>query len=222
MRARRPATPPQLTITRSGPTTSALAVRVVPPLGGATRTTDYTLAPDFTASIPYLTATIPGGQSSLTINLTPIDDTTAEGPELAVFELAAEIGYLVGTPGRAEITIADNDSTLAMVRLRVADSDAAEGGHSAAFLVTRIGDRTNALAVKFSTSGTATSGQDYAAPGSQIVIPAGQPSALLTIAPLQDSQVESTETVTVTLSTDPAYIRATSSAENSGTINIPR
>jgi hypothetical protein len=215
-----PGNPGQLTLTRTGPTTSPLTVRLVPPFGGATRTIDYTLSPDTTGGLPFSSVTIPAGQSSLVIALTPIDDAIVEGEELATFELAAGAGYLVGTPGSATVAIEDNDTPLPVVRLRVLKSDATEGGDSASFLVTRTGSTGSPLTVKFNPSGTAIAGQDYVSLGSQVTIPAGQSSAVLTVTALQDALVESTETVVITLSTDPAYIRAPQAADNTATVNI--
>jgi hypothetical protein len=53
--------------------------------------------------------TIPGGQASVTIVVTPIDDKLFEGDETVVVTLATGGGYIIGSPNSATVTIADND-----------------------------------------------------------------------------------------------------------------
>ena len=69
--------------------------------GTATNSSDYTT---LSGSV-----TIPAGQSSATINVGPIDDTVAEGPETVILTLVDVAGYSVGTPSTDTVTIADNE-----------------------------------------------------------------------------------------------------------------
>jgi hypothetical protein len=55
--------------------------------------------------------TIPAGQSSAVLNLTPIDDPTVEQIEIVVLALSPHASYSIGTPASATVTIADNDTT---------------------------------------------------------------------------------------------------------------
>jgi N-acetyl-anhydromuramyl-L-alanine amidase AmpD len=65
------------------------------------------------------TATILDGQSSVTVTVRPVDDNLAgEGTETVVLTLAADVGYSVGSPNRATVSIADNDSIPAEIKVR--------------------------------------------------------------------------------------------------------
>lgn len=210
----------KFTLTRTGATASALTVNLYNASGTATKGSDYSLSPDLTSASPYYTLTIPAGQASLDVTLTATDDTGSEGPETARLELVPGSGYIIGGAQSAAVTIQDGDSALPRVTLAVADIDGAETGDPASLVAVRAGSTTSALTVRFAVSGSATSGSDFTSIGTQVVIPAGASSAPISIAPLNDTAVEGNETVTITISTDAAYIRAASSADYTGTINI--
>jgi Ca2+-binding RTX toxin-like protein len=55
--------------------------------------------------------TIPSGSASATIDVVPIQDAIAEGPESVVLTLQPGSNYSVGSPGSATATIADDDGT---------------------------------------------------------------------------------------------------------------
>jgi Calx-beta domain len=59
--------------------------------------------------------------------------------------------------------------------------------------------------VYYTVSGTATSGSDYIALPGSVTIAAGSSTATITVTPIDDTIVESDETVIVTLSTNAAY-----------------
>ncbi|HYW80351.1 MAG TPA: hypothetical protein VE890_12275 [Thermoguttaceae bacterium] len=54
-------------------------------------------------------ATIPDGQSSITLTLTPVDDQEAEPSETVVLSIAASDSYSIGSSAAATIRIADDD-----------------------------------------------------------------------------------------------------------------
>jgi hypothetical protein len=90
-------------ISRSGGTVGALTVNYTIATGsGQATSADYT---------PTLTglATIPSGQSSVDLTLTPVDDNLVEGAETVVMTLGDTGSYDVGSPATATVTIADND-----------------------------------------------------------------------------------------------------------------
>ncbi len=93
------------------------------------------------------------------------------------------------------------------VTLVAMDASASESaGNPGAFTFTRTGgDSSQPLVVKYTVSGTATNGTDYPALGGSVTIAAGAPSAVVNIMPTDDSLVESSETVTLTLATDATY-----------------
>ena len=91
------------TFTRAGPTTQPLDLLYN--VGGtAVSGTDYT--PPLTGAV-----TIPAGQTSVTVLITPLNDTAPEGDETIVVTLTAPANgsYAVGTPGAATVTISDDD-----------------------------------------------------------------------------------------------------------------
>jgi hypothetical protein len=73
------------------------------------------------------------------------------------------------------------------------------------FVVTITGVVDSDLSVSYTLAGTATSGKDYEALPGSVKIPAGTSSAIITITPLPDREIEGTETVILTLNEDPAY-----------------
>ena len=95
------ADPGVFTITRTGSTAAALTVSVAF-AGTATAGSDYT---------NLATVTLAAGSASVTLPVTPIDDSTVEGAETIVATVQAGAGYQIGDPASATVTIADNDTT---------------------------------------------------------------------------------------------------------------
>jgi hypothetical protein len=90
------------TISRTGSTASPLNV-LFTRSGTATYISDYSLS--HTSPV-----TIPAGQSSITITLTPVDDVVfSEGNETAILTITANAAYTIGT-AVATVTISDNDN----------------------------------------------------------------------------------------------------------------
>ncbi len=206
-------------ISRTGSTAAALTVSCYAPSGTATKGTDYTFAPDIVSVSPFYTLTIPAGQAFLDIVVTALDDTAVESFESATLELVPSTSYSLGTAA-ATLLIADTDTALSLVRMRVSDRDALESGDSGQFIIERLGSTANPLTVSVAISGTATNGVDYVSIPNTVTIPAGASTAAVNVTPLQDSIVEPMETVTLTISTNAAYIRAASSADYAGTVNL--
>lgn len=188
------------TITRDGPTTGALSVKLTI-TGTAINGTDYNTI--------STTATIPDGEDSVDITLTPKDDSLLEGKETAIITLATGTTYLIdATDKTATVNIADDE--LPSVKIVASDFSATEGSttDTGKFTISRTGATTaiaESLVVKFAVSGTATDGTDYDTIGVTATIPAGKSSVDVTIKTKQDTDVELGETAKVTLSTDAAY-----------------
>lgn len=194
-------------ITRTGDLSQSLTVNLSPALGTAT-TGDYTVSPAITSGSPFNTVTIPADSATLDLVLTTTNDATAEGPETVIYSLAAGAGYLVGAGGgSATVVIEDDDTTLPKVGI-VATTDIAveHSGTPGIYTVRRSGSTAAALVVKYTASGTATAGADYAPLAGTLTIPSGAASAVIQLDTLDDSQVESLETVVVTVTADAAYI----------------
>lgn len=110
--------------------------------------------------------------------------------------LLAVNGYTQNTP----ITI--NDPVVTVVASSTSASEA--GPTSATFAIRRTGSTSNALAVFFALSGTASNGVDYQfISNSSVVIAAGDSAAHVLITPIDDSIVESNEFVVLHLQPSP-------------------
>jgi len=86
-------------------------------------------------------------------------------------------------------------------------SQAAEAGSfPGTFLITRTGDPSQALPVRLRFAGTAVPGSDYDTIADSVVIPAGQVSAEISLAPINDADVEaSPDTVEARVEAGPGY-----------------
>ena len=204
----------QFSVTRTGSTANSLDVQY-----WVSGTADYEMEPDY-AGLPNFDGmgngwvTIPAGQSSAVITITPIDDAVAEDSETVALSLSVDAGYTVGTPGAANLTIDDNDG-LPEVTITATEPAAAEEGTAAGvFTVTRTGSTGSALTVFYSAAGTADydvepdySGlTNFSGMGDGwVTIAPGDFSAVITITPIDDALVESDETVTLTLTSDAGY-----------------
>src|SRR6185436_272161 len=139
-----------------------------------------------------------------------------EGPETVVLDLTMRDTYRVGQPGEATVVILDNDQN---VRVEASDGYSIEPGtDTGEFTFTRFGVTNTPLTVFFTISGTATFGVDYVTSATNsITIPANESEARLIITPLDDHLIEPTETVVVTLVSNPGYFLG---SPTSSTVNI--
>ncbi|HEY2951509.1 MAG TPA: LamG-like jellyroll fold domain-containing protein [Verrucomicrobiae bacterium] len=186
--------PGGFTVWRTGSTAADLTVNFAV-TGTASNGIDYN---DIGASI-----TIPAGSASAVIPILPMDDFLIEGPETVVVTLATNAAYLVGVPGFDTVTIDDNDPTVSIV---ATDALASEAGlDPAMFTLFRTGPTTDPLPVFYRVQGSARVGQDYVSIGSGAIIPAGQSSTTVTLAPLNDALVDGPKNVLVRLEADPTY-----------------
>ncbi len=177
------------TVTLSQTSSSATTVNLTRS-GTATSGTDYTGA---VASI-----VVPANTASASFAITPVADTTVEADETVVISVASGSGYGIGSPSSATATIVNDDFPNASIA--VAPSSVAEdGATNLIYTVTLDQAAPSAVSVAFSVGGTATSGTDYAAVSSPLVIAAGQTTGTITINPTADSTIEPDETVVLTL-----------------------
>jgi hypothetical protein len=109
-----------------------------------------------------------------------------------------------------EIFIRSGVSFPAVSIAKAADgSESPANDRPAVFTVSRTGSGAsirNPLTVSFTLDGTATAGDDYAAPAAySVTIPGGASSATFSITPINDGLVEDPETIVATLVADNAY-----------------
>ncbi len=210
-------TPAQFTLTRTGDASQALTVSINSAKGTAVSGADYTLTPTpGSGSQGFSTLTFAAGEATLLVNITPINDASAEGPETVILELGPGNGYLLDGLAQATVVINDDDTALPKISLTVGEAKTIEGSATPASIVfTRTGATGSALAVTYTVSGTATSGADFTALSGTLNIPAGAPSAVLPIVSVNDAVSEPLETVIikiasgVTLLADPVANSAT-------------
>jgi hypothetical protein len=198
-------------ITRSIVSTSALPITISFSGSTATAGSDYqTIA---------TTQTIPANATTLDIPVTIINDTAVEGSENLVLTVASGSGYNVGSPSSQTMAIGDDDSaSLPTVSVSVLDAAASETGpDTGAIRLTRTGSTAAALTVNFTVSGSATNGTDYQTIATSKIIPAGSATADVTVTPIDDTSIEPTESVSITLSASAAYTVGTPS---SGSVDI--
>ena len=204
------ADPGTVAVTRTGATTSALVVNLSI-AGTATNGTDYLTIPS--------TVTIPSGQASATITVTPISDATAEASETVQVTLVASASYSIGATSSATVTIADAPPPATPVVTVVATDAAASeaGADPGTFTLARSGATTAALVVNLSIAGTATNGTDYNAIAATATIPIGQATTTVPVTPKGDGVTEGSETVILTIAAGAAY---TIGAQNTATVTI--
>jgi regulation of enolase protein 1 (concanavalin A-like superfamily) len=201
--------PGTFTFSRTGSTTTPLSVSIAWS-GTATNGTDYTTLPT--------TVTIPAGQSSTTLDVTPIDDSAIEVPETVIATVNTNAAYVRDSSATSStVTITDDDTPY--VTVSVPDSTASEAGQdSAVFLIRRTGSTAAPLTVYYGVWGSASHGTDYQRLKGEVIIPAGSASATVVITPYDDNFGELSETVTLAVTTfNDAYSLGSPS---SGTITI--
>ncbi|MEQ1750115.1 MAG: Calx-beta domain-containing protein, partial [Prosthecobacter sp.] len=206
-------------ISRTGSNVSALTVRLFGARGTAIKSTDYTLSPATTTSGNFLYLDIPTNQSHLDVIVTALADSTQESYETATLELGPLTSYSI-VNSAATVTIADANSALPLVTLSVTDRDAHESGDTALLTVQRLGLTATALDVPVEITGTATNGIDFTTIPSVITIPINAASITVPITPIQDTQAEPLETITISAANDPAYVRPTLIASYTSTLYL--
>ncbi|GEM_PF-5799553 len=161
-------------------------------------------------------------------NQIDISDSATNAEQLSATVVAGQtyfirvIGYQGATNPDYDMVI-DAPSALPVVSIVATDAAAAEtlAGSSAntgTFTVSRTGSTSASLAVQLAISGAASNGADYFTVATTFTIAAGQGSATLTITPIDDTIVESSETVIVSLAANSAY--AVDSTKSSATVSI--
>lgn len=214
-----------MTVTLRNPTT---LLPIIEPTGLSALTVGYSISGTASNGSDYQTLTgsvvIPAGLNHATITVTPIDDITPETSESVILTLSPGQGYTVSsTAGTASVNIADDEPVVGIAKT----SDAAEGGANGTFTVAYFPPALNRdITVDLTYSGTATAG-DYTSSASSgtpsaVIIKAGEFSSTVTIAAIDDTTPEGTETVIATITPKPAiYTVGIASATMDITDNEP-
>ena len=184
------------TLTRDGDTSADLTVSYRLS-GTAINGTDY--------ETNVLTAVIPAGSATADIVITAIDDADTEAGETVILNLLSSSSYDVKAPLTAEVTIADNEPATLTITALDANSYERFPTDLMTFRIQRTGETNSELFIIVETIfGTAINGVDFVVPGGQpldsfFTITAGQSSLNITLIPVDDTEAEDNETVTLTV-----------------------
>jgi len=164
------------------------------------------------------TLTIPAGNTSGSVTVSIIGDTDVENDETFTLTLSNPNGASLGT-ATATGTINDDDSAATLLpTVNISDASVTEGDTDLSFTVSLSAQSSNDVTVDYATSdGTAIAGSDYTAINDTLTIPAGSTSGTVTVRVTGDTDVESNETLTLTLNNANGVILGTMIA--TGTIN---
>jgi hypothetical protein len=121
----------------------------------------------------------------------------------ALRAVATDNSSLSTTSAVANITI-DQDTSQPVVSVFVRDATASESDttgavDTASFVLHRSGSAAADLSVQFSLSGTAVAGSDYRQFPTSAIMPAGVREVLLAVVPIDDNEVEPTESIILEL-----------------------
>jgi Calx-beta domain/FG-GAP-like repeat/Fibronectin type III domain len=199
-----------ITITRSGWTAGAASVHFATSNGTATAGSDYTAVSQ--------TVTFATDETTKTVTVPISEDAAYEGIETVSLTLSdPSTGATLGDPHAATLTIVDND--VATLAFSAASYSVGEADGTATVTINRTGATASAFTVHFATAnGTATAGSDYTAVSQTVSFAAGETQKTVPVPITDDSMVESSETVQLSLSSPSTG--ATLGSPNSATLTI--
>ena len=176
-----------------------------PNLTGGDLSVNYSIGGSATAGTDYTAlsgvATIANTQTSVVVNIAPIDDNIVELTENIIITLIAGTGYTIGSDNTVTIGVESEDTATITIE------DVSENEDDGAITVTATLD--NAVTTGFTVNGiladgTATSADnDYSTGGSRQMNFNGSASETKSfqITPIADAKIEDNETILVSLST---------------------
>jgi Prolyl oligopeptidase family/Calx-beta domain len=169
-------------------------------------TVEYRVSGTATNGVDYAplsgTATVPAGQTSVLVEIDPVDDALGETGETVILALAAASTYQIGTPFQAGVVLADSDldplrPELPIVSVAATDPAAGEPANDGAFTVTRTGAKDVPLTAELSFGGNATADQDYALSSLFVTFDSGVSRVAVPLDLLDDFKIEGPETATL-------------------------
>ena len=191
------------TVSLSQPASTDVTVKLTYS-GTATDGSDYTAV---------TSVTIPAGQSSVSFDLSTIDDALAEGSET----ITVSVGEITGGGFEAIAADPDKGSVTTLVTDDVGGpgggtpgakdtclvsitgpGSVVEGQTASGYTVSLIQPAATDVTIKLTYSGTATDGSDYTAVTS-VTIPAGQSSVEFDLSTIDDALAEGSETITISV-----------------------
>ncbi|GAB4474119.1 MAG: hypothetical protein OHK0037_34870 [Elainellaceae cyanobacterium] len=201
--------------------------------GTATFSTDYTVSAPVGTTFTYTalggTVQFAAGESTKTILVKPVADSTLEPNELVTLTLQNGTGYTPASTTPVSGIIEDDD---AIVTLTVSPDNVLEdSGQEIVYTFTRVGATSRELTVSFTVGGTAVfgaAGNDYTVEGEAsfnptagtITFAPGATTAVLRIKPVADlDTIEQNETISLTLVNGTGYTSGTVNPQVSTILN---
>ncbi|NVK21128.1 MAG: hypothetical protein HWD86_01295, partial [Kangiellaceae bacterium] len=161
--------------------------------------------------------TITAGSTSTTISVTVNGDLTVESDEAFSVNLSNPSANATITTAAGTGTIENDDSSQVSIAATTNGDEA--GPIDGQFTVSLTNPSDTDTVIAYSVGGTATSGTDYTALSGTVTILAGSTSATINVPVIDDTIVEGTETVEISLSSVTSGV-ATIGATNNASIDI--
>ena len=202
-----------ITLTRTGGSDGAVSVILTSTDGTANAVIDYTNTP--------ITVNFADGETSKTVTIPIIDDNVYEPTETVNLTLSNPTGgATLGTQQTAILNIVDNDAVPGTIQFSNADYSVNENGTLVtAVTLTRTNGSDGAVSVRINlTNGTANAGSDYNNTPITVNFANGETSQTVTIPIIDDSLLESNETINLSLSNPTNGL--TIGTQNNAIVNI--
>ncbi|MBD0778264.1 gliding motility-associated C-terminal domain-containing protein [Maribacter sp. ANRC-HE7] len=178
-----------------------------------------------TVDLANLTFTNANWNTPQIVTVTGVDDAVVDGDQtynvrLRVVDASSDNAFDLLPNQNVSVTNVDDDSFTATIS--TTDATGAEGGSNNGVFEIDLGavnDTGSAVTVNYTITGTADNTDDYFTIGSSVSVPDGDQTATVTIDPVNDTVVEGTETVVLTLLADAGYDLG-AVANRTATVNI--
>ncbi|WP_405410556.1 Calx-beta domain-containing protein [Maribacter sp. Asnod1-A12] len=187
-------------------------------------TVNYSVAGTATSALDYTVLSgevvIENGEQDKTFFVTPINDELVENPETVVVTLVTGNGYVLDSVDSITGTVTINDTDTFEVSIESTIATAYENPLSEGVFtvdVNKVNETGATLDVEYSIDGTADVGDDFTALSGIVSIENGESTGIIRLTPVDDDDIESNETVVLTLEDDISYNVGT---PNSATIVI--
>jgi len=178
-------------VVRGGATNTAVTVNYFTTNGTASAGSDY-IATNGLLSFA-------AGQTTQTVSVVVLNDTTAENNELFYIRLRTPTNTVAAGTTNFAVTITTNDS--AILSFSAATLSTNESAGAVTLTVNRTGTTNNAVTVNFTTTNvTATAGSDYTATNGTLSFAAGETSKTFTLDITDDDTLEAAEALRIVLS----------------------
>jgi len=183
------------TVTKSGTTSDSCTVNYATANNSAVAPGDYTSASG--------TLTFTSAQTSKTVTVTTVDDALVESAETMYLNLSSPSGSATISDAQGVGTINDNDGTPACsgISFTIASNGAVTEGTNSVFTISKSGTTSSSCSVDYATAnGSAVAPGDYSSTSGTKTFTAAQTSQTVSVTTVNDTNVESAETFTMSLS----------------------